>query len=214
MTGMTDTHDPDTVLVTGASGKTGRRVAARLATAGYALRGASRATEPRLDWADPDTWPTVVVRSAFFAQGFTEDLLAGAVDAGLLRLPAGSTPEPFVDLDDLADVAVAGLTGRLADGVHELTGPRAITFTEAAEILTQASGHPVAYEAVTTAEFREDLLGLGLPAADADGLAGVFGEIFDGRNAAPTDGVRRALGREPRDLAVVMADAFAGAGAW
>src|SRR5436190_380140 len=119
---MTEIH-PAPVLVTGASGKTGRRVLARLTTAGHTVRGVGR-REPgalRSEEAVAGSGvPTVVVRSAFFAQGFTEDLLAEAVAAGLLRLPAGATAEPFVDLEDLADVAVAGLLGALDPGVHEL----------------------------------------------------------------------------------------------
>jgi uncharacterized protein YbjT (DUF2867 family) len=43
------------VLVTGASGTTGRRVAARLAARGIAVRPASRSSAVRFDWHDPDT---------------------------------------------------------------------------------------------------------------------------------------------------------------
>jgi hypothetical protein len=36
-------------------------------------------------------------------------------------------------------------------------------------------------------------------------LAYLFGEVLDGRNASVTDGVRRILGREPRELAQAVA---------
>ncbi|MCX4670847.1 NAD(P)H-binding protein [Streptomyces sp. NBC_01381] len=45
-----------TVLVTGASGKTGRRVAEAAEAAGFTVRAASRSGAVRFDWYDPTTW--------------------------------------------------------------------------------------------------------------------------------------------------------------
>jgi uncharacterized protein YbjT (DUF2867 family) len=44
------------MLVIGGHGKTGRRVAERLAAAGHAVRSVSRSTTPSFDWYDPTTW--------------------------------------------------------------------------------------------------------------------------------------------------------------
>jgi hypothetical protein len=52
-----------------------------------------------------------------------------------------------------------------------------------------------------------------MPAEVAAGLAALFAEVLDGRNAHVADGVRRALGREPRDFADYARSAAA-AGAW
>ncbi len=69
-----------------------------------------------------------IVRCSWFAQNFSEDYLREPVLAGDVALPVDGVPEPFVDLEDVADVAAAAL---LDDGhageVYELTGPRAIT---------------------------------------------------------------------------------------
>jgi uncharacterized protein YbjT (DUF2867 family) len=51
-----------------------------------------------------------VLRSTWFAQNFSEDYWQEQVQAGEVALPAADTPEPFVDADDIADVAVAALT--------------------------------------------------------------------------------------------------------
>ncbi|MFJ9638439.1 NAD(P)H-binding protein [Streptomyces sp. NPDC101178] len=59
MTAKTGTHRTTrpTVLVLGATGKTGRRVVARLRDSGTAMvRPASRSGEVRFDWTLPDTW--------------------------------------------------------------------------------------------------------------------------------------------------------------
>ncbi|MEJ2869367.1 NAD-dependent epimerase/dehydratase family protein [Actinomycetospora sp. OC33-EN08] len=98
------------IVVTGATGKTGRRIVPRLRAAGTQVRAVGRTSEPRHDWADRTTWPAVL-------------------------------------------------------------------------------------------------------APDAAGLTALFAELFDGRNARPTDGVARALGRAPRSFSAALADAFPTAGA-
>ena len=47
---------PRPTLVTGGTGKTGRRVAERLAARGVPIRIGSRSGSPRFDWNDRETW--------------------------------------------------------------------------------------------------------------------------------------------------------------
>ncbi|MEE1824883.1 NmrA family transcriptional regulator [Streptomyces sp. BE20] len=151
-----------------------------------------------------------VVRCAWFNQNFSESFLLEAVLAGELALPAGVADEPFVDVDDIADVAVAALTEDGHHGqVYELTGPRLLSFADVAAELSAASGREIRHRAVTPDEFREVLAGIGLPGEFAD----LFTMILDGRNAFLADGVQRALGRPPRDF-VDYARAAAASGVW
>ena len=156
----------------------------------------------------------VVVRSSWFAQNFSEHFLLGQVLRGRVALPVDGVREPFVDLDDVADVAVRALTDPALTGrVLEVTGPDAIGFARAAELLSLATGRPVDFETVTSAEFVADLTGEGVPAGDAEGLAWLFAEVLDGRNEAVTDTVEEVLGRAPRTFADYASRAAA-AGAW
>ena len=41
----------------------------------------------------------------FFAQNFSEGFVADAVNAGVVALPAGQVVEPFIDIEDIADIA-------------------------------------------------------------------------------------------------------------
>lgn len=142
-----------------------------------------------------------VVRCALFAQNFDEGFLAELVRAGEFALPAGDVREPVLDIDDIADVAVAALTEPGHTGqVYELTGPRLLSFAEMAATLTEATGYPVRYLPISPDEFAAGMITAGLPEDYANGLTGVFAEIMDGRNESLTDGVRRVLGREPRDF--------------
>ncbi|MEO3823894.1 NAD(P)H-binding protein [Actinomadura sp. B10D3] len=143
-----------------------------------------------------------VVRSSWFAQNFSEDYLLDAVLAGELALPVGDVPEPFIDAGDIADVAVEALTGAGHAGeLHEVTGPRALTFAEAAAEIGRACGRDIAFVRVGAEDYAAALAGGGLPAELIEFLTYLFTTVLDGRNARPAGGVRRALGREPRDFA-------------
>ena len=63
-----------------------------------------------------------VLRSTWFAQNFGEDHWLEQVQNDEVALPAGEVPEPFVDADHIADVAVAALTDdRHIGELYELT---------------------------------------------------------------------------------------------
>ncbi|MFD9541038.1 NmrA family transcriptional regulator [Streptomyces sp. NPDC060022] len=281
MTTNTENQKRETVLVTSATGKTGRRVAERLDALGIRVRAGSRGGDVPFDWEDERGWEDAlrgadaayvayypdlaspaapeamaafgraaartgvrrlvllsgrgepqaviaekslreaapdaeltVVRSAFFAQNFSEGALLDGVLTGELVFPAGSTGEPFVDADDLADLVVAVLTGDAPTGVvHELTGPRLLTFDEVAGELTRASGREVRYVPVTGPQYAAALEQFGMPAEEAEFLAGLFTMLMDGHNAMTTDGVKRALGREAMDFSTFAREA-AEDGAW
>lgn len=82
-----------------------------------------------------------VIRASWFNQNFSEGEFLGMVLDGAIALPASDIPEPFVDVDDIADVAVAALTEDGHNGeIYEVTGPRMLTFTEAAREISRAAG--------------------------------------------------------------------------
>ncbi|MGW8437246.1 NAD-dependent epimerase/dehydratase family protein [Nocardiopsis sp. NPDC055879] len=149
-----------------------------------------------------------VLRCSFFAQNFSEHFFVPAVLSGTLALPVADVPEPFVDLDDVAEVAALTLTeDGHAGEVYEMTGPRALTFTEVGKVLGAAAGHPVEYRRVSVEEFVAASAAQGIPKEVAHGLAALFGEVLDGRNTATTGGVERALGRPARSFEEYVADA-------
>jgi uncharacterized protein YbjT (DUF2867 family) len=267
------------VLVTGATGKTGRRIAERLRAAGVPVREGSRRADPPFDWQNKGTWEgalrgvgaayltyfpdlavpgaaeTVgeladmavglgvrrlvllsgrgevgaqygeqlvqasgadwtVIRSAWFMQNFSEGHLLDPVLSGVIALPAGDIAEPFVDVDDITDIAIAAFSDdRHIGQVYEVTGPRLITFPEAAAEISAATGRVVEYRDVSGPGARDELIEGGLPEELADDLLALFTEVLDGHNGYLTDGVRKALDREPRDFADYVR-AAAATGVW
>jgi uncharacterized protein YbjT (DUF2867 family) len=155
-----------------------------------------------------------ILRSSWFMQNFSEDYMLGHVLSGEIRLPAGDVPTPFLDADDIADVAVTALTeDRHAGQLYELTGPRSLTFAEAAAEIAEATGREIRYVPVSLEEHAAEAAEHGVPAEVVELLTYLFSEVVDGRNANTTDGVQRALGREPKDFADYARDA-ATSGVW
>lgn len=151
-----------------------------------------------------------IVRCNWFNQNFNESFFLGPVLEGAISIPAGDAVEPFVDADDIADVAVAALTEPGHDGqVYELSGPRLLGFHEVAREISAATGRNVVYSPVTAVEYEAILAKGGLPRDFVE----LFTLILDGRNASLTDGVQRALGREPKDFSEFAREAAA-TGVW
>ena len=154
-----------------------------------------------------------IVRASWFAQNFSEGIMLPSVLSGFIALPAGQRREPFIDVDDIADVAVAALTNERHVGeIYEVTGPRLLTFADAAAAISAASGSHVDYAPISLDEFHAALLPEVGP-AHAEFLTRLCEEVFDGRNESLSDGVQRALGRQPRDFADYCA-AMAATGIW
>ena len=273
-----ETIEAKDTLVLGATGKTGRRIVARLRESGRPVRKGSRRGRPPFDWEDPATWGPVlegvgaayisyypdlsvpgapeavraladaaldrdvqklvllsgrgeeeaqraeqvlldtgadvtIVRCAWFMQNFSEDFMHRAVMDGQLVLPGGEAQEPFVDADDIADVAFAALTEDGHRGeIYELTSPRLYTLADVAAELSRATGRTVTYVPVTVEDYAAGAADHGVPPELITFLTYLFGEVF-GNNAYVADGVQRALGRPPRDFAA-FAQAAAARSAW
>lgn len=155
-----------------------------------------------------------ILRSNNFSQNFSEDLWRQPLLDGRLALPMGATPEPFVDAQDIADVAATLLTSPgHHEQVYDLSGPRALTFAAAVATIAEATGRPIRYVQLTPEQYRAELLAEGLPPEVVTAMDVLFAGMRAGHLAEPADGVRRVLGRDPLDFDTYVARAAA-AGAW
>jgi uncharacterized protein YbjT (DUF2867 family) len=134
--------------------------------------------------------------------------------AGEVALPAGDIAEPYIEADDIADVAVAALTDERHVGqVYELTGPRLLTFAQAVAEIARATGRDIRYVPISIEEHAASSLAHGVPEEVVELLTYLFSEVLDGRNAHVADGVQHALGRVPKDFTDFALDAAA-SGVW
>lgn len=143
-----------------------------------------------------------ILRASWFNQNFSESYLLEPVLAGHVALPVAAVGEPFIDADDIAEVAVAALTEPGHAGqLYELTGPRLLTFAGAVGEIAGATGRTIQYELISMGAYAAELAEQGVPDEYVALLTYLFTEVLDGRNASLTDGVERVLGRKPTDFA-------------
>ena len=155
-----------------------------------------------------------VVRCAWFMQIFSEDYLLDPIRAGEVVLPAHDGQlEPFVDADDIADVAIAALTEPGHAGqVYELTSPELVSFPEAVAEIAKARGRDITYVPVSVQEYAAGAAEHGVPAEFVEYLTYLFRDVV-GAHDYVTDGVQRALDREPRSFRE-FAERTASTGVW
>lgn len=159
-----------------------------------------------LDWT--------IVRASWFNQNFSEGAFIDMVLSGAITLPAGDQLEPFVDVDDIADVAVAALSeDHHNEQVYEVTGPRLMTIADVAVDLSRATGRDIKFINVPHEAFVAEVVNSGAPKDVVWMLDYLFSTVLDGRNAYLCDGVERALGRPPKDFADYAKD-VAATGVW
>ncbi|HKH36081.1 MAG TPA: hypothetical protein VKA82_02720 [Rubrobacter sp.] len=175
---------------------------------------AQSAEQALMEVADEAGIEWTIVRCAWFMQNFDENYLLEPILAGEVALSSGHVPEPFVDAGDIADVAVAALTeDGHAGEVYELTGPRLLTMEEAVGEISKATRQEIRFVPVTLEEYESVLAKGDVPPEFLPFLTYLFGTVLDGRNTYLTDGVRRALGREPKDFSDYAREAAA-TGVW
>ncbi len=139
---------------------------------------------------------TVHLRPSWFSQNFNSYWYGGIVNAGVVALPAADSRTAFVDARDIAAVAAVALTTSSLDGqALTLTGPEALTYTDAAAALSDAGGRAIRYVAVDDDSFRAGAVAAGLPADYADVLVRLFAVVRAGHAAHVDDAVARVLGR-------------------
>jgi uncharacterized protein YbjT (DUF2867 family) len=123
---------------------------------------------------------------------------------GVIRGPAGEGRVASVSHDDVADVATAVLLdekpARHVGATYEVTGPKALTLHEVAEILSEAAGRTIVYEPETVEEAYASRAHLEAPDYAVEGWVSSYEAIAAGVLAR-----RPAPGRAARALARAVA---------
>lgn len=137
-----------------------------------------------------------VVRASWFDQNFSEGLFRQFIMDGNIALPVTDVTEPFIDIDDIAEVVIASLTDDKHSGqLYEVTGPELISFADIAAKFSKHLNRKVNFESISIPEFESRLTKAGVPQGAIEALTYLFGEVLDGRSEFTTDGIQRALGR-------------------
>ena len=124
-----------------------------------------------------------------------------ATPDGVIAAPAGDGAAAFVARDDVADVALAVLTGEGHEGAtYTLTGGKAYTLAEATAILTDVTGREVVYKAETIEEAYASRAHYGAPDWEVEGWVTSYVAIARGELERVIDDVERLTGHPPMPL--------------
>ena len=142
-----------------------------------------------------------VVRADWFNQNYSEGWVLDPILAGHVALPRGEAPLPYVDADDIADVVVESLLDDKHVGkVYELTGPRLLTFKQATEEISKATGRDIKFQSITMDEYTKILREYQVPEDHIWLIKYLLTEVLDGRNASTTNDIEKVLGRKAKDF--------------
>ncbi|GGS72372.1 NAD(P)H-binding protein [Streptomyces violaceus] len=147
-----------------------------------------------------ETWATL--RPSWFMQNLTGDHphARSVREHGTILTATGEGRVAFVDADDIAAVAVHALTAdRWTEGDLVVTGPQALSYADAAAVLSEVTGRPVTHRRLTGEQLR-DRLARDMPPEFAAILAGLDRAIAEGAEDRVTDTVERLTGRPPRSF--------------
>lgn len=155
-----------------------------------------------------------IVRAGWFNQNFSEGGFLEMVQDGVIALPDLGVLEPFVDVNDIAEVAAEALVDPRHDSeIYEVTGPTGYRFSDLAAILSDAIGKPIRYQPITMDEFIKGMQDEQVPELYVELMRYLFELTATGCNSDVRDGVKRALNREPIDFQTYATRAAA-TGVW
>ncbi len=146
-----------------------------------------------------------IIRSSWFNQNFSEGVFRDYVMHGVMAFPVSDVKEPFVDIDDIAEIAIASLLDKKHNKkLYEVTGPELLSFTDLARKFNRKLNHNVKFIEISLLDFEKSLVEMSVPQNAIEMLKYLFIEVLDGRNQYLTNGIEQALGRQPTSFDVYI----------
>ena len=143
-----------------------------------------------------------IIRASWFNQNFSESFFLEPILDGFVALPQADVKVPYVDTDDIADVAVEALLNKKHDGnVYQLTGPRALTFREVIKEIAEATQRDIAFTPIALSAYTNIMKEQDVPADFIWLIEYLFTEVLGNpKNAEITNDIEQVLGRPPKDF--------------
>ncbi|WP_298238248.1 NAD(P)H-binding protein [uncultured Algibacter sp.] len=143
-----------------------------------------------------------IVRASWFNQNFSESFFLEPILEGFVALPQADVKIPFVDTEDIADVAVEALLNETHNGnIYQLTGPRALTFKEVIQEISEATQRDITFVPITISAYSKAMKNQGVPANFIWLIEYLFTEVLgNSNNSEITNDIEQVLGRSPKDF--------------
>jgi uncharacterized protein YbjT (DUF2867 family) len=141
------------------------------------------------------------LRPNSFMQSFVRDFAYSIAQEGEFRVPVADGKISFIDARDIAAVAAIVLRERGHEGrTYDLTGPVALSYADAATLLSVRLGKQVNYISVPANAARQEIWLQGMPLWLVDGLMALFDFARQGKAAVVSPVVKQVTKSNPRTL--------------
>ena len=156
-----------------------------------------------------------IVRASWFNQNFSESFFLEPILEGFVALPQAEAKVPFVDTEDIADVAVEVLLNKEHNGkIYELTGPRLLTFREVIQEISEATGRDIAFTPIALPAYSQIMKQQGVPADYIWLIEYLFSEVLGNPSISHmANDIQNVLGRKPKDFSEYVRETAAN-GVW
>jgi NAD(P)H dehydrogenase (quinone) len=154
---------------------------------------------------------TTIVRNNEYIENVVK-IIREAKDPGKLMLPGATGKVAYIAVDDIAEIlSTLLLEEGHAGKTYELNGPEAISRSDIAGLVSEATKRPTVAAPITREEFVQFLVGQGRPPFVLEMVKGLFDAIDAGEFAKVWPDARRLLGRPTQSPREYFHKAFAAA---
>lgn len=156
-----------------------------------------------------------IIQCNWFSQNWSESFLMGPILEGHVVLPMAEAKIPFVDADDIAEVAVKVFLNDTYNGqTFELTGPITYTFPEAVATIAQETGREIGFTPVSIEAYKGEMERMGLPADYVWLITYLFTEVLGNpANEIVTQNIEEILDRPAKSFGQYVKE-VAATGVW
>ncbi|MGC9964992.1 MAG: SDR family oxidoreductase [Syntrophobacteraceae bacterium] len=150
-----------------------------------------------------------ILRPNFFMENFSTGWAAPMIESGEISVAAGDARTSFISVSDIAEVAAVVFERKLHGAEYDLTGPEALSYGQAVEIISDVCGRTVTYHPISETEMMQNVREQGMPESAIQYIVQLFALVRKGLMAEITDKVREVTGRTPisfKEFALNKAD--------
>jgi uncharacterized protein YbjT (DUF2867 family) len=152
-----------------------------------------------------DNYDYTILQPSFFSQNFKNYEFENITERNIVFMPAGEGKVGFVDVEDIAAVAVETLISEgHSQKIYQLTGPELLSYFDAASLLSRIVNKEIYYPNPSPDNFKQVLESSGAPEFIGDYLSDVYQIIARNEINVLTDDVFLVTNKKPTALQEVL----------
>ncbi|KAA1243408.1 SDR family oxidoreductase [Aquimarina sp. RZ0] len=141
-----------------------------------------------------------IVRASWFNQNWSESFFLEPILSGEVALPMSDVLIPFVDANDIAEVAATVLLDDSYNGeIIEVTGPELITFKDIINIISKTSGRSLNFYDITLEQYVDGMKKMQMPNEAIWLIEYLFSHVLTNpKNQQVVNDIEHVLGRKAK----------------